>query len=185
MISINSVKNGMTIIIDRVLFSVVWFQHVKPGKGGAFVKTKLKNIMSGAVIDRTFRAAESVEQAFLDQKKMEYLYKDGNTYWFMDTTTYEQTPLSKDILGDNINYLKENMRVDVDFYEGRVVGIELPIFVELKVEETVPGVKGNTVSGGSKRATMETGAVIQVPLFIKNEEILKIDTRTGEYMGRA
>lgn len=184
MISVNEVKNGMTVIIEGNLYIVQWFQHVKPGKGGAFVKTKLKNLKTGAVLDRTFRSGETIEQAFLEEKEMEYLYQDAENFWFMDTSTYEQTPLAGEIMGDGAKFLKENARVKVVYYEGKIVGIDLPTFVELKVAETEPGFKGDTVTGGYKPATLESGAVVQVPLFIKVGDVLKIDTRTGEYIQR-
>lgn len=184
MISVNEIKNGMTVILDGNLYIVQWFQHVKPGKGGAFVKTKLKNLKTGAVLDRTFRSAETIEQAFLEEKEMEYVYKDGENYWFMDTSSYEQVPLAEEVIGEGVKFLKENTRAMVVYYEGRIVGIELPTFAELKVVETEPGFKGDTVSGGYKPATLETGTVVQVPLFIKVGDVLKIDTRTEEYIQR-
>lgn len=184
MISANEIKNGMTIIFEGNLYIVQWFQHVKPGKGGAFVKTKLKNLKTGAVLDRTFRSGETVEQAFLEEKEMEYLYQDAENFCFMDTSTYEQAPLAGEIIGDGVKFLKENVRVKVVYYEGKIVGVELPTFAELKVVETEPGFKGDTVSGGYKPATLETGAVVQVPLFIKAGDVLKIDTRTAEYIQR-
>jgi len=185
MISINSIKNGMTIIIGKNLYSVTWFQHVKPGKGGAFVKTKLKNIRTGAVLDKTFRAEEPVEQAFLEQKTMEYLYQDGDLLWFMDTNDYEQMPVAKKVIGRGIKFMKENARVKVDFHEEKIVAVELPLFVKLRITETAPNYKGDTVSGGNKPATTETGAVIQVPMFVKIGDLIKVDTRNGEYIQRA
>lgn len=185
MISVNDIKNGTTITIDGNLFIVTWFQHVKPGKGGGFMKTKLKNLKTGAVLEKTFRSVETVEQIVLDEKEMEYLYQDGEHFWFMDTTNYEQVPLSKEVIGDAFRYLKENTKVQVVFYEGKVVGVEIATFVELKVTQTEPGFRGDTVSGSYKPATLETGLVVQVPLFIKEGDILKIDTRTGDYMQRA
>lgn len=184
MIPVNDLKNGTTISIDNNLFIVVWFQHVKPCKGGGIMKTKLKNLKTGAVLDKTFRSIETVEKITLDEKEMEYLYKDSEHLWFMDTTSYEQVPLSAEIIGEGVGYLKENARVQIVFYEGKVVGVELPTFVELKVVATEPGFKGDTVSGSYKPATMETGVVVQVPLFIKEGDVLKIDTRSGEYIQR-
>ncbi len=184
MVSTNELKNGMTVIIDSNLFTVTWFQHVKPGKGGAFVKTRLKNCQTGAVIDRTFRAGEQLERAYLEEKNMEYLYHDGDNLWFMDTENYEQHPLSEKMVGESVGLLKENSKVKVTYYENKVMGVELPTFVELKVVETEPGYKGNTVSGGNKPATLETGAVVQVPMFVKVGDKLKVDTRTGEYVQR-
>lgn len=185
MIPVNEIKNGMTLSIEGNLFIVTWFQHVKPGKGGAFVKTRLKNLKTGAVLEKTFRSVESVEQVMLEEKVMEYLYNDGENYWFMDTSNYEQVPLTKEVIGDGMIYLKENTKVQIVYYEGKIVGVELPTFVELKVLETEPGFKGDTVSGSYKPATLETGEVVQVPLFIKVGNVLKIDTRTGEYIQRA
>lgn len=184
MVSTNELKNGMAVVIDKILYTVIWFQHVKPGKGGAFVKTKLKNIKTGGVVDKTFRAGEELERAYLEQKPMEYLYQDAERYWFMNVSTYEQHPFSKDVVGEAIKFLKENTQVKVTFYNDKVIGIELPTFIELKVVETEPGFKGNTVTGGYKPASLETGAIVQVPLFIKIGDCLKIDTRTGEYIQR-
>lgn len=184
MVSTNDLKNGMAVIIDDEIYEVLWFQHVKPGKGGAFVRTRLRNLKTGAVIEKTFRAGEELEQAYIEGKSMQYLYKDGDTFWFMDTNTYEQYPINERIIGDGVKFLKEENIIKVKFYEGRIVGVELPTFVELKVVQTVPGIRGDTVSGGSKPATIETGAVVQVPLFVKEGDIIKIDTRTGEYVAR-
>ncbi len=174
----------MTLSIDGTLFIVQWFQHVKPGKGGAFVKTKLKNLKTGAVLEKTFRSVETVEQVVLEEKIMEFSYSDGENYWFMDTSNYEQVPLTKEVIGDGVIYLKENTRVQAVYYEGNIVGVELPTFVELKVVETEPGFKGDTVSSSYKPATLQTGAVVQAPLFIKVGDVLKIDTRSGEYIQR-
>lgn len=184
MISVNEIKNGMTVIVEGNLYIVSWFQHVKPGKGGAFVKTKLKNLKTGAVLDRTFRSGETIEQAFLEEKEMEYIYRDAENFWFMDTSTYEQIPLSGEIIGDGAKFLKENTKVNVVYYGGKIVGVEMPTFVDLKVVETEPGFKGDTVSGGYKPATLESRAIVQVPLFIKVGDVLKVDTRTGEYIQR-
>ncbi|MDO8886515.1 elongation factor P [Candidatus Oleimmundimicrobium sp.] len=184
MISTNQFKNGMTIELDEILYTIISFQHVKPGKGGAFVRTKLKNVKTGAVIDKTFRAGEKVEQARLESKKMQFLYNDQDMYHFMDTQIYEQIVLSKEQLSEVLLYLKENTEVVVSMYEGNPIGVELPIFVELEVIETEPGVKGDTVSGGSKSAILETGASAQVPLFVNVGDIIKVDTRTGGYITR-
>lgn len=184
MVSTKEFRNGMTVIIDKALYIIQWFQHVKPGKGGAFVKTKLKNLKTGGIIDKTFRAGENLEQAYLEQKSMEYLYHDGDNYWFMDKESYEQHPFNKNILGDGVKFLKDNTNVKITFYKNQVVGIELPTFVTLKVGKTEPGFKGDTVTGGYKPATMETGAVIKVPLFVNIGDVLKIDTRTAEYIQR-
>lgn len=184
MMPATQIKNGMTVVIDNVLFLVTWFQHVKPGKGGAFVKTKLKNVMTGAVLEKTFRAEEELEQAFLEQKKMEYIYRDGENFWFMDTTNFEQHPFSKEVIGEGVKFLKENMQAEVTYYEGKIMGVELPLFVTLEVKETEPGFKGDTVTGGYKPAVLETGTTVQVPLFIKVGDHIKIDTRTEEYIQR-
>ncbi|MDI6799095.1 MAG: elongation factor P [Actinomycetota bacterium] len=184
MITTNQFKTGMTIDIDGTLYGIVNFQHVKPGKGGAFVRTKLKNIMTGAVIDKTFRAGEKVEQAHLEGKRMQFLYNDDDTYHFMDSETYDQFTLSKEEMGDATLYLKENMEAHITMFEGKPIGIEPPIFVELEVVETEPGIKGDTVSGGTKSATLETGVVVQVPLFISVGDVVKVDTRTAAYITR-
>ncbi len=185
MISTNQFKNGMTIEIDGALYAIINFQHVKPGKGGAFVRTKLKNVKTGAVVDKTFRAGEKVEQARLESKKMQFLYNDQEMYHFMDLQNYDQIVLSKEQLAEALLYLKENIEVVVSMYEEKPIGVELPIFVELEVKETEPGVKGDTVSGGNKPATLETGAIVQVPLFINIGDVIKVDTRTGGYITRA
>ncbi|HHW02651.1 MAG TPA: elongation factor P [Thermoanaerobacterales bacterium] len=184
MISTNDLRTGVTVEIDGDVFMVVDFQHVKPGKGAAFVRTKIKNVKTGQVFERTFRAGEKLNRAVIERKTMQYLYESGETYYFMDTQTFEQIPLNKDQLGDSIKYLKENMEVMVMFYEGVSIGIELPTFVELQVIETEPGFKGDTATGGSKPATLETGAVVQVPLFINKGDVIRVDTRTGEYLSR-
>jgi len=183
-ISTNQFKNGMTIELDGVLYQIVEFQHVKPGKGGAFVRTKLKNFKTGAVIDKTFRAGEKVEQAVVNRRPMQYLYNDGSDYIFMDTETYEQINISKSLLEEEAKYLKEGTNVLVAMHEGLAIGVELPTAVELEVAQTDPGVKGDTASGGTKPATLETGVVVQVPLFIQQGDIIKVDTRTGEYITR-
>lgn len=178
-------RNGMTLVINGDLYNIVEFLHVKPGKGGAFVRTKLKNVRTGRVIDRTFRAGESVEQARIDRRKMQYLYRSGEQFYFMDTSTYEQIPLSPDAVGDGVNFLAENAEVQVLFYQDQIIGVELPIFVELRVKQTEPGVRGDTASGGSKPATLETGAVVHVPFFINVDDMIKVDTRKGIYIERA
>ena len=163
---------------------IVEFLHVKPGKGAAFVRTKLKNIRTGATTERTFRAGEKVERAILDRREMQYLYNSGDDYFVMDNETYEQFSLTREQLGDNIKYLKENMNITVLFYQDKIFGVEMPNFVELVVAETEPGVRGDTASGGSKPAKMETGLIVQVPFFINTGDVLRIDTRTGEYIER-
>ena len=184
MISTNQFKNGMAIELNGEIFIILEFQHVKPGKGQAFVRTKLKNLKTGAVISKNFRAGEEVQEAFLDRREMEYLYSDGENYYFMDSQTYEQLALSEEVVGEAAKFLKENTRAVVLFHEGKPVSFELPIFVELEVVRTEPGVKGDTVSGGTKPAELETGAVSQVPLFIKEGDVVKVDTRTGSYVTR-
>lgn len=185
MISTNEFKNGMTLYVDSVLYQIVDFQHVKPGKGGAFVRTKLKNFKTGAVVDRTFRAGEKFDQALVSKRSMQYLYSDGSDYMFMDTETYEQISVPAAFLTNETNFLKENMNVLIAMHEGQAIAIEMPITVELEVTETDPGLKGDTASGATKPATLETGAVIHVPLFIKIGDMVKVDTRTGDYITRA
>ncbi len=177
-------RNGMVIRLDGELWTMVEFQHVKPGKGGAFVRTRLKNVKSGRVIDRTFRSGEKVEDVRLEKKPVQFLYRGEREFVFMDTNTYDQIFASEEVVGEAINFMKEGGEVELLFQGEEPIGIELPIFVELRVEKTDPGVKGDTATGGSKPATLETGAVLQVPLFIKNGEIIKVDTRTGEYVER-
>jgi len=183
MISTSDFRNGLTIIYDNELYKILYFQHVKPGKGGAFVRTKLKDLNTGAIVDKTFRAGEKMEQAILETKRMQYLYKD-QYYNFMDTKTYEQIQLGGDILEDRKDYLMENMELAVIFYKGRPVSVELPISIEARVIKTEPGIKGGTVSSRFKPAEIETGAKVMVPLFINTGDTIKIDTRTGEYITR-
>lgn len=183
MITTNDLKNGMTINYEDVLYEVLYFQHVKPGKGGAFVRTKLKNLYTGAIIDKTFRAGEKIEQAILETKKMQFLYKDDH-YNFMDTETFEQVAIPEENISDKKKFLLENLEVTIIFYKSKPISIELPIAIEAKVIKTEPGVKGDTVSNVLKPAEIETGAKIQVPLFINEGDVIKIDTRTGEYITR-
>ena len=184
-VSSNDLKNGMGLALDDGLFTVVEFQHVKPGKGGAFVRTKLRNVRTGAVIERTYRAAETLEQAVIDKRDMSYLYRDGDDYVFMDQSTYDQLSVARTTLGAVAEYLREGAVANLQLYDGQVVGIELPASVELKVTETEPGIQGDRVSGARKPATLETGLVVQVPLFVNPGESIKVDTRTGEYLTRA
>ena len=184
MISAGDFRNGTTFEMDSAVFKIVEFQHVKPGKGAAFVRTKLKNVMTGAVLEKTFNPTEKVQEAQIDRKDMQYLYTDGDMYYFMDTETYEQLPLGKDDLGDTLNYLIDNMMVKVVSYKGKVFGVEPPMFVELEITYTEPGFKGDTSTGATKPATLETGYVVNVPLFVEIGEKVRIDTRTGEYMER-
>lgn len=184
MISTNDFRTGLTVEIDGAVYSVVDFQHVKPGKGAAFVRAKLKNVETGSVQERTFRAGEKVARAHVERKEMQYLYDAGDFYTFMDMETYEQINISRDTIGDDIKYLKENDSITVVMYKGRIIGIDLPYYVELTVADTAPGVKGDTATGGSKPATMETGLVVNVPFFINIGDRIRIDTRTGEYLDR-
>jgi elongation factor P len=184
MYSTGDFRRGLKIEVDGTPYIIADFQHVKPGKGGAFVRTKLKNLLTGGVVDKTFRAGEKVEKPDLEEKTMQYLYLEGNEYYFMDNDTYDQTFLTEEQLGDNKNFLQENVTVAILYYQGKPIGVELPIFVELEITKTEPGVRGDTASGGSKPATLETGTTIQVPLFVNEGEKVKIDTRTGEYIER-
>ena len=184
-VSTNDLKNGMSLDLPEGLFSVVEFQHVKPGKGGAFVRTKLKNVRSGAVIERTYRADEKLEQAIIDKRDMQFLYRDGADYVFMDTTSYDQMQVPPDALGEAPNYLKEGDAANVQMYNNEIVGVELPAAVELTVTETEPGMQGDRVSGARKPATLQTGHVVQVPLFVNIGDVIKVDTRSGEYLTRA
>ncbi len=184
-ISTNDLKNGMALNLPEGLMTVVEFQHVKPGKGGAFVRTKLKNFRTGAVIEKTFRADEKVGRATIDKREMQYLYREGAAYVFMDNESYDQLHVPTDALGEAVKYLKEGDSAVLPMWEGEVLGVDLPAAVELLVAETEPGIQGDRVSGARKPATMETGLVVQVPLFIETGEKLKIDTRTGEYLTRA
>jgi len=184
-VSTNDLRNGMTLNLPEGLFNVIEFQHVKPGKGGAFVRTKLKNQRTGAVIERTYRADEKLEQAIIDKREMQFLYRDGGEYVFMDTSSYDQLQVETGLLGDANNYLKEGDDAVIQFFGDEIVGVELPAAVELTVTETEPGLQGDRVSGARKPATLETGLVIQVPLFVNPGEKIKVDTRTGEYLTRA
>lgn len=185
MISSNDFRNGVTIEIDNDAWQIVDFQHVKPGKGAAFVRAKLKNLRSGAVVERTFNAGEKVPRGHVDRRKMQFLYLNDSLYNFMDNENYEQVELNKEQLGTATNFLKENMDIDVMFFQGQVIGIDLPTSVELQVAETDPGIKGDTATGGSKSAVLETGHTVRVPLFIEQGDVLRVDTRSGEYIERA
>jgi elongation factor P len=184
-VSTNDLRNGMTLNLPEGLFAVVEFQHVKPGKGGAFVRTKLKNQRTGAVIERTYRADEKLEQAIIDKREMQFLYRDGSEYIFMDTASYEQLQVETALLGDSADYLKEGDDAVLQFFGSEIVGVDLPAAVELTVTETEPGLQGDRVSGARKPATLETGITLQVPLFVNPGEKIKVDTRTGEYLTRA
>jgi elongation factor P len=184
-ISTNDLKNGMALNLPEGLMTVVEFQHVKPGKGGAFVRTKLKNFRTGAVLDRTFRADEKVPLAVIDKREMQFLYREGNDYVFMDNDTYDQLHVAPTSLGDAVKYLKEGDSAILPMYKDEVVGVDLPAAVELEVTETEPGIQGDRVSGARKPAVLETGITVQVPLFVETGERIKVDTRTGEYLTRA
>lgn len=184
MITTADFRNGMTIELDGNLLNIVYFQHVKPGKGGAFVRTRLKNLKTGAVIEKTFRAGEKVELAILDKRRMQYLYRDGSDFVFMDLETYEQMSIGEEEVGSAAQFLVEGITVDVPLYEGKPVGVEPPVFVDMEVIEAAPGVKGDTASGGSKPATLVTGLVVNVPFFIEVGNKVKVDTRSGEYVER-
>ena len=185
MISANNFRQGMVISLDGQLYSVLDFSHIKPGKGGAYVKTRLKRLSDESIVDRTFRSEEKIEDVRLDQKNMQFLYKEGELLYFMDNDTYEQQPLNAQELGDAVRFLIEGTTIRVQFYEGDAIGIELPTSVELEVASTDPGVRGDTATGGSKPAKLTTGYVVQVPLFIQTGDVIRVDTRTGEYLERA
>ena len=185
MISAGDFRNGVTFEMDGQVVSIIEFQHVKPGKGAAFVRTKIRNVITGSVVEKTFNPNDKYPTAFIDRKDMEYSYNDGDLYYFMDTETWEQIPINASILGDNFKFVKENMVCKVLSYKGNVFGVEPPNFVELKVTQTDPGFAGNTATNATKPATLETGAEIKVPLFSEEGELIQIDTRTGEYLGRA
>ena len=185
MISAGDFRNGATFEMDGGVFQVIEFQHVKPGKGAAFVRTKFKNVITGAVVERSFNPTEKFPTAFIERKEMQYSYNDGDLYYFMDMETYEQVPINASVLGDNFKFVKEEMECKILSYKGNVFGVEPPFFVELEVTETDPGFKGDTATNATKPATLETGAEVKVPLFIEQGDKIKIDTRTGEYMERA
>ncbi|MBU9724176.1 MULTISPECIES: elongation factor P [Bacillaceae] len=185
MISVNDFKTGLTVEVDGNIYQVMEFQHVKPGKGAAFVRSKLRNMRNGNVQEKTFRAGEKVAKAHLENRKMQYLYASGDVHTFMDTESYEQLELPASQIQDQLNYLLENMEVHVLTYQGETLGVELPLNVKLKVTATEPGIKGDTASGGTKPATVETGLTVQVPFFVNEGDTLLIDTRSGSYVSRA
>ena len=185
MISAGDFRNGLTFDMDGDVMQIVEFQHVKPGKGAAFVRTKIRNVVTGAVTERTFNPTEKFPPAFVERREMEYLYNDEHLYYFMDTETYEQEAIDAKNLDDSFKFVKENMTVKVLSYKGKVFGVEAPNFVTLQITKTDPGLKGNTATNATKPATLETGAEIKVPLFIDEGEMINVDTRTGEYMSRA
>jgi elongation factor P len=184
MVTASDFRNGVTIEVDGKVCQVVEFQHVKPGKGAAFVRTKLKDIINGGVIETTYRPTEKFPQARIDRKDMQYLYNDGDLYNFMDTESYEQIAISQEVVGDSMKFVKENEMCKVNSYNGNVFAVEPPLFVELEITDTEPGFKGDTATGATKPATVETGAQVNVPLFVNQGDTIKIDTRTGEYLSR-
>ena len=184
MISAGDFKNGVTVEIDGNIYQILEFQHVKPGKGAAFVRTILKNIISGGVVEKTFRPTEKFPKAHIDRKDMQYLYRDGDLFNFMDVETYDQIALNEDVVGDSLKFVKENEVVKICSHNGNVFSVEPPLFVELAITETEPGFKGDTAQGATKPATVETGAIVMVPLFVEQGDVLKIDTRSGEYLSR-
>ena len=184
MISAGDFRNGITIEYENSIYQIIEFQHVKPGKGAAFVRPKLKNIINGGVVEKTFRPTEKCPQARIDRKDMQYLYEDGDLYYFMDTENYEQVGLNAEKIGDALKFVKEQEMVKVCSHNGNVFAIEPPLFVELAITDTEPGFKGDTATGATKPATVETGAVVYVPLFVEQNDVIKIDTRTGEYLSR-
>ena len=185
MISAGDFRNGKTIDIDGTVYQIIEFQHVKPGKGAAFVRTKLKDIKNGGVVERTFRPTEKFPEARIERKTMQYLYKDGDLYYFMDNDTYEQVALSSELIGDTLKFVKENEMCTINSYNGEAFAVEPPLFVELEITDTEPGIRGNTATGASKPATVEPGATVTVPLFVNTGDKIRIDTRTGEYLSRA
>ena len=185
MIDTSDFRNGISIILDGEIYSIVEFQHVKPGKGGAFVRTKLKNLRAGSTLEKTFRAGEKMEQAILDRKKLTFQYNQGDEYVFMDMESFDQIPVSAAAIGSGVKYLKDNTEVEVTTHNDRILGVELPMTMEFEVTETDPGLRGDTASGGSKPATLETGAVVNVPLFVNIGDRIRVDTRTDNYLERA
>ncbi|MFI3301081.1 MAG: elongation factor P [Candidatus Gastranaerophilales bacterium] len=184
MISVNDLKTGLTLELDHGLWSVVEFLHVKPGKGAAFVRSKLKNVITGQVVEKTFRAGEKVAKAMLNRREMQYLYKEGADFIMMDNDSYEQLSLTQNQIGDGIKYLKENMIIQVLMHETRIIGVDMPNQVQLEVVDTPPAEKGNTANGSTKPATLETGATVNVPFFVVNGDVIRVDTRTNEYLDR-
>ena len=185
MVSANDLRRGMMIKVEKGLYSVTGFQWTKPGKGGAFIKARLRNIKKNVIIEKTFRATEKIENVYIEKRRMQYLYSDGEISIFMDLENFEQENISNSFMEDERKFLKEGQEVDVNFYEGQIISIELPVFVDLKVKHTEPGLRGDTQTANFKPSTLETGAKVQVPLFINENDLVKIDTRTGEYIERA
>ena len=185
MISTSDFRTGTTVTIDGDAWQVIDFQHVKPGKGAAFVRAKIRNLCTGAVIERTFNPADKMPKAHIERREVEYLYESDGVYTFMDLETFEQSELTKEVLGSALNFIKENNKIAIQIYDGRIIGLDLPVAVELTVVETDPGIRGDTATGGTKPATMDTGYIVKVPLFINVGDVLRIDTRTGDYIERA
>ncbi|MFH1655542.1 MAG: elongation factor P [Candidatus Omnitrophota bacterium] len=183
-VSITQLKPGLSILINNEIYSVMEYQHVKPGKGGAFVRTRLKNLITGSVIDKTFKSDDKIQDAYIEQKKLRYIYHDGNLYHFMDQDTFEDSIISKEQMGNTIKFLKDNLDVTAFFYKDRLIRIELPTFINLKIKQTEPGVRGDTAKAATKPAELETGAVVQVPLFVDVGDVIKVDTRTESYVER-
>jgi len=184
-ISINQLKSGLTILVEGAVYQIVDFQHVKPGKGAAFVRTRLRNMENGYVLERTFRGDEKIEEAFIEERKMQYLYKDNDLYHFMAQDNYEEIALNKEAIGNGVKFLKDNLEVTANFYQGRALSVNLPNFVDYKIIHTEPGIKGDTARAGGKPAEIESGATVQVPLFIDTGDTIKVDTRTGQYIERS
>ena len=185
MISTNEFKTGLTIMVDGGMYVIEHYQHVKPGKGGAFVRTKLRKAKEGSVIERTFRVGEKFQEAFIEERKLQYLYRSGSEFHFMDLGSYEDLQIQEAVIGPSAGFLKDNMEIQGKFHEGRLMDLELPIFVDFKILETEPGIRGDTSKAGTKPAKLETGVTIQVPLFIDSGETIRVDTRTGSYISRA
>ena len=183
-ISINEIKSGLTILIDGQIYTVMEYQHVKPGKGAAFVRTKLRSLKSGSMLEKTFKGEEKIQEAFIEEKKLQYLYRSDEIYHFMDQQTFEEVSISEDILGQNSRFLKDNLMITVYSHEGEIFNTALPTFIELKITHTEPGLKGDTAKSATKMATVETGATVSVPLFIEVGDVIKVDTRSGEYVER-
>jgi elongation factor P len=184
MISTAEFRNGETIMMESQLCVIVEFQHVKPGKGGAFVRTKLRRLKDGAVIERTFRSGEKFQEAYIEKRTLQYLYRSGDTFHLMDTRSYEQVQVPESLLGAAVGFLKETMELEGQFHDGQMIGIQPPMFVDVHISSTEPGVRGDTSKAGTKSATLETGATIQVPLFIETGDLIRVDTRTGSYISR-
>lgn len=183
-LSINEIKNGLTILVEGDVYMVIDFQHVKPGKGAAFVRTKLRNLKNNNVLERTFRGDEKIEEAFIEERKLQFLYSSGELYHFMDQENYEEIAIAKEILGEKVKFLKDNLDVAAYYYKDAIVSVNLPNFIEFKIVHSEPGIKGDTAKSGTKPANIDTGAVVQVPLFIDTGDIIKVDTRTGAYVER-